>query len=238
MALDTLDRLVKQYPKTAYLDEAQFRRGELLFALREYAGRSRLQHFVERQQQHLPGPRHLHGRGWSRFKQSKLDGRSAPSSGARPSRPMPSLKPASCKPSKASPVPSANCWKTPSRVTSISLATLQGAESIAAYVNQPGRSAYEFRVYEQLGELYLKQERLKDAADTFGAFARRQPLHAQAPLLQARVIDIYQGNGFLNQALEAKKDYVAATAPRASSARPTPRAGPKRSPSSKPTSPS
>ncbi len=40
------------------------------------------------------------------------------------------------------------------------------------------------------------------------AFARRNPLHAQAPLLQARVIEIYQRTGFANLALEAKKDYV------------------------------
>jgi tetratricopeptide (TPR) repeat protein len=51
---------------------------------------------------------------------------------------------------------------------------------------------YEFRVYEQLGELYIKQERTKDAADTFGAVRARNPLHAQAPQLQARVIEIYE----------------------------------------------
>ena len=48
----------------------------------------------------------------------------------------------------------------------------------------------------------------KDAADTFGTFARLHPLHAQAPLLQARVIEIYQQAGFGNQALNAKKEYV------------------------------
>ena len=68
---------------------------------------------------------------------------------------------------------------------------------------------YEFRVYEQLGELYIKQERTKDAADTFSLFARRNPLHAQAPVMQARVIEIYEKSGFTNQAIEAKKEYVA-----------------------------
>ena len=67
---------------------------------------------------------------------------------------------------------------------------------------------YEFRIYQQLGELYIKQDRSKDAADTFVAFARRQPLHAQAPQMQARVIEIYERGGFANQALQAKKDYV------------------------------
>ncbi|HEX7442032.1 MAG TPA: tetratricopeptide repeat protein, partial [Caldimonas sp.] len=95
------------------------------------------------------------------------------------------------------------------RVTSISLANLRGAESIPAYMNSPARHSYEFRVYEQLGELYIKQERTKDAADTFVVFARLNPLHAQAPVMQARVIEIYEKTGFVNLALEAKKDYVA-----------------------------
>ncbi|HEX7441106.1 MAG TPA: tetratricopeptide repeat protein, partial [Caldimonas sp.] len=37
-ALKTLDRLVKDYPATRYGNEAQFRRGELLFTARNYAG--------------------------------------------------------------------------------------------------------------------------------------------------------------------------------------------------------
>ncbi len=70
------------------------------------------------------------------------------------------------------------------------------------------RREYEFRVYQQLGELYIKQERVKDAADTFGAFAQRSPSHPEAPVLQARVIDIYAAGGFPTQALDAKKQYV------------------------------
>ena len=40
-ALATLDRLVATYPYSAYRDEAQFRRGELLFGLRSYADAGR-----------------------------------------------------------------------------------------------------------------------------------------------------------------------------------------------------
>jgi TolA-binding protein len=70
------------------------------------------------------------------------------------------------------------------------------------------RKGYEHRVYQQLGELYIKQDRVKDAADTFGAFVKRNPMHAQSPVLQARVIDIYEGGGFATLALAAKREYV------------------------------
>ncbi len=95
------------------------------------------------------------------------------------------------------------------RVVSISLANLHGAESIPSFVTTPARKTYEFRIYEQLAELYIKQERSKDAADTFNSFARNNPLHAQAPVMQARVIEIYEKNGFVNLAIEARKEYVA-----------------------------
>ena len=93
-------------------------------------------------------------------------------------------------------------------MASISLQNLQGAASIPPYINSDEREGYEFRVYQQLGELYIKQDRVKDAADTFGAFVKQQPLHAQAPQLQARVIEIYRQAGFGTLALDAKKDYV------------------------------
>ncbi len=208
-ALKTLDRLVKGYPGTSYLDEAQFRRGELLFTTRAYAMAEQAYATVLRSGK--AGRYHDRAQymcGWSQFKQGKLDdalqsffavldlklaeheGDAALESIAGLSRAERELV------------------EDTFRVTSISLANLQGAESIPTYINSPTREAYEFRVYQQLGELYLKQERVKDAADTFSLFARRKPLNAQAPILQARVIDIYEANGFATLALEAKKEYV------------------------------
>lgn len=208
-ALKTLDRLVAEYPKTAYVEEAQFRRGELLFTTRDYAKAEQAYTTVlaadasDRYRE-----RALYMQGWSQFKQGKLE------EGLRSFFGVLDLNADALKAdgelenlaglSRAE----RELVEDSFRVTSISLANLQGAESIPAYITSDARKGYEFRVYQQLGELYLKQERVKDAADTFGQFSRRHPLHAQAPQLQARVIDIYQGNGFPALALEAKKDYV------------------------------
>ena len=115
-------------------------------------------------------------------------------------------------------------------MTSLSLENLQGAESIPRYITTRQREAYEFRVYQHLGELFIKQDRTKDAADTFSAFARRQPLHAQAPVLQARVIEIYQAGGFANSRSTPRSSTSSTTASAASSAAPTRRAGSRRSP--------
>jgi len=208
VALKTLDQLVQKYPQTQFRDEAQFRRGELLFTMRDYVGAEKAFTTVLRgdapTQYH---ERSLYMNGWSLYKQARLDealqsffgvldlkliGREGDGDLDK----LPGLTRADRE-----------LVEDTFRVTSLSLQNLQGAESIPALITAPRRE-YEFRVYQQLGELYLKQERIKDAADTFAAFARRNPLHAQAPILQARVIDIYQQTGFATLALENKKEYV------------------------------
>lgn len=209
-ALKTLDRLVKDYPKTRYADEAQFRRGELLFTARDYPKAEAAYATVL-----AAGPtnpyrdRALYMQGWSQFKQGRLE------DGLRSFFGVLDLKVAN-RPGEGGLDTLQGLTRADRelvedtfRVTSISLANTQGAEAIAPYMDSPARRSYEFRVYEQLGELYIRQERFKDAADTFGAFARRNPLHAQAPVLQARVIAIYERSGFGMLALDAKKEYVA-----------------------------
>ena len=209
-ALKTLDRLVKDYPKTRYADEAQFRRGELLFTARDYPKAEAA--YATVLAAGLTNPyrdRALYMQGWSQFKQGRLE------DGLRSFFGVLDLKVAN-RPGEGSLDTLQDLTRADRelvedtfRVTSISLANTQGAEAIAPYMDSPARKGYEFRVYEQLGELYIKQERFKDAADTFGAFARRNPLHAQAPVLQARVIAIYERSGFGMLALDAKKEYVA-----------------------------
>jgi cellulose synthase operon protein C len=207
-SLKTLDRLVAAYPNTAYREEAQFRRGELLFTLKTYPAAEQAYNAV------LAGDgatqykdRALYMQGWSRFKQAKLedglqsffavlDGKLA----GRGDAPLEELMDLSRG--------DRELVEDTFRVMSLSLVSLQGAESINAYVKDDARKSYEFRVYQQLGELYIKQERVKDAADTFGIFVRKNPMHAQSPVLAARVIDIYESAGFANLALDAKKEYV------------------------------
>lgn len=208
-ALGALDRLVTMYPESAYRDEAEFRRGELLFTLRRYDDAEQAYAVVLKHGQASTFyERSLYMHGWSLFKQARLDdaltsffavldrkliGRSTDA----PLEELPGLARADRE-----------LVEDTFRVTSLSLINLKGAESIPAYTTAPGRRQYEFRVYQQLGEMYRKQERVRDAAETLNAFARRYPTHPQAPLLQSQVIATYQQAGFASLALEAKKEFV------------------------------
>jgi TolA-binding protein len=209
LAIKTLDRLVAEYPQTQHHDEAQFRRGEILFAMRDYAkAEVAFTNVMKGDSGNSFQERALYMHGWSLFKQAKLE--DALQSFFAVLDRKPALKSDETDIANLTQLSRADreLVEDTFRVASISLQNLQGAASIPTYVNSAERKGYEFRVYQQLGELYIKQDRVKDAADTFGAFVKQQPLHAQAPQLQARVIEIYQQAGFGTLALDAKKDYV------------------------------
>jgi cellulose synthase operon protein C len=210
-SLATLDRLVAEHPNTRYRDETAFRRGELLFNFGKYAPAEKAyEQLIVRKGETPFYDRALYMHGWSQFKQGRLDESLASffavldlKIAGRGDAPLETLQGLTRA--------DRELVEDTFRITSISLANLQGAETLPKYMTgEPDgtRRSYEFRAYEQLGELYIKQERVKDAADTFAAFARRQPLHAQAPALQARVIGIYDNGGLPTLAMSAKKDYV------------------------------
>ncbi len=213
VALTTLTQLVQNHPGTVHADEAHFRRGEMLFAMREYKQAEtayatvldggRRSQFTERA---------LYMQGWSLFKQARLEDALKPFFGVLDLK-LGGLSAAVRDEADLAEVRALTradreLVEDTFRVVSISLSMLQGSESVPRYIDSPVRDGYQFRVYQQLGELYIRQDRIKDAADTFAAFVRAQPLHAQAPLLQARVIAIYANAGFDTLALAAKKDHV------------------------------
>ncbi len=212
LALTTLDQLVREYPATAYRDEVNFRRGELLFTTREYAkAEQAFATVLKSDRRSTYEERSLYMQGWSQFKQGRLEDALTPFFGVLDRKlagQAGSGELDTLTGRQGFTRADRELVEDTFRVASICLQNLQGADSIPAFITSDVRRGYEFRVYQQLGELYVKQDRSKDAADTFGAFARAHPLHEQAPQLQARVVEIYQSAGLATLALAAKKDYV------------------------------
>ncbi len=208
-ALRMLDRLVRQYPHTSLRDEAQFRRGELLFTTRDYAGAEQAYATILAVQGHTPYfERALYMHGWSRYKQGRLEDALQSFFGVLDLKLIARQGEGSLDTVPGLTRADRELVEDTLRVSSLCLENLQGADTIPVYMNSMLRRDYEYRIYEQLGELYLHQERSKDAADTFTAFARRHPLDPAAPVLQARVIEIYRQAGFDTLVLETKKEFA------------------------------
>ncbi len=208
-ALAMLDRMVTNYPHSTYRPEAQFRRGELLFILRSYAEAERAYAQVVARGEASPFyERALYMHGWSLFKQGNFEAALNSLLAVLDRKLIGRDNGEALESIAALSRADRELVEDTFRVVSISLTGLRGAESIPGYFRETGRRDYEFRAYQQLGDLYFKQERIKDAADTYNAYARRYPTNPKAPQLVVKVIESYQKAGFVALALETKEEFV------------------------------
>ncbi len=79
-----------------------------------------------------------------------------------------------------------------------------GGIELAASFKKHGHRDYEELLYRNLGELYLKQERIQDAGQTYTTFVEENPLHEAAPLFQAAVVQLYTKARWTDAALQAR----------------------------------
>ncbi|WP_026841965.1 tetratricopeptide repeat protein [Citrifermentans bremense] len=94
------------------------------------------------------------------------------------------------------------------RVLSQSFSYLHGAASAVEYFEKNGKRGYEDRVYSNLGEFYYEKRRYSDAAASYNAFVSRNPFHRASPQFQMRVIEIHIAGGFPTLVIEAKKEFA------------------------------
>lgn len=208
-ALAVFERMVREHPKSGYLTEVQFRRGEILFVLQRYKEAYGAYEAVLASGKETPFyERALYKHGWSAFKRSRfddalvsffklLDLKLSTDNNA-------DIESAINKLSRGD----NELLQDTLRVISLSFAYMEGPASINEFFASYGHRPYEYKVYRQLGELYIKQERIRDAADTYNAFVRAQPDHRAAPVFQTEVINAYKKGGFLSLTLKAKEEFA------------------------------
>jgi tetratricopeptide (TPR) repeat protein len=94
------------------------------------------------------------------------------------------------------------------QVISLAFSNLGGSEAVVAYFNKYGKRSYEASVYGNLGEYYLEKRRYSDAAVAYKSFVKQNPYHKVAPHYDTRVIDIYKKGGFPKLVIDANKEFV------------------------------
>ena len=238
-ALQTLNQLAAEYPDSEYINEAQFRRGELLFVNKDYLGASEsFQFVVDNGQQSAYYEQALYMLGWSQFKQADYDPTITnfmdllnlrlqaadvervleipqPESGA--------FDPDALAQSMVTEAlelqarfnsmsrPERELVDDTLRALSLTFSYLDGPATIGEYLEERDRDDDPgYLLYTSLGELYLDKERYIDAAETFAAFVEREPNHYSAPDLSMRSIEAYKAGRFPSKVLEGKREFVRA----------------------------
>jgi len=206
-ALATLDRLVLTYPRSDYFEEAQFRRGEILFINKRYAeAETAYAAVMSRGQASAYFEQSLYKHGWVLFKRGLHD-ESLVSFMDLLDRRMVGNDDAMARLDSLS-RPERELVDDTLRVMSITFSYLDGHESIDELLVRRGDVHYANLLYANLGDLYIDQERYIDAAQTYAAFVALNPTHGRSPALQVKVIEAHTLAKFPSLVLDAKRDYV------------------------------
>ena len=205
-AMETMNRLVREYPASSYIDEVQFRRGEYFFMHRRYldaedAYKSVALIGVSSAYYQLA----LYKLGWTFYKQELYEaslhrfialldykvstGYDFDQTGDEIERKR---------------------MDDAFRVISLAFSALGGADAVADYFASNGQRSFEDDIYSNLAEYYYGKRRYSDAVGTYTAFVSRYPFHRKSPLFQMRVIEIHVAGGFPSLVIDAKKAFASA----------------------------
>jgi TolA-binding protein len=209
-ALATLDRLVASYPNSKYIDETQFRRGEILFSDKSYpAAQAAYEAVIKFGSTSGFYNQSLYKHGWSLFKQGEnqrsLDSFANVLDSVLVSKNSPKALVELDTLSK----PNRELVEDTFRVMSITFSYNDGAKSIDEFVkHRKQQRPYYYLLYARLGDLYMEKERYTDAADVYRAFVSQDRNNEKAPLLEMQAIEAYSKGGFPDLVLQGKKEFV------------------------------
>jgi TolA-binding protein len=208
-ALATLDQLVASYPNSHYMDEAQFRRGELLFSGKAYPKAQGAYEAVIKIGASSPFyNQSLYKHGWSLFKQGENERSLDSFAGVLDSVLISKRSPPELVEVDTLSRPNRELVEDTFRVMSITFSYLDGPKSIDDFVKHRKPRPYSYLLYARLGDLYIEKERYTDAADSYRAFVSQDRNNEKAPLLEMQAIEAYQKGGFPQLVLQGKKEFV------------------------------
>ncbi len=203
-AMKVMNRLVKEFPRSRYIDEVQFRRGEYFFTRKKFLDAEEAYKAIVD-----TGPKSffyelgLYKLAWSFYKQelyedslhkfiALLDHKVATGFDVE----------------KANDAIEKDRVEDTYRVISLSFSNIGGPDAVVDYFKQYGKRPYELNIYRNLGEYYLDKRRYDDAARAYKAFVQRNPFHKVAPDFDMRVVEIYKKGGFSRLVIDSSKDFA------------------------------
>lgn len=197
-----LDDLVKHHPNSEWALEAQFRRGEMLFSEGdfEYAEHAYAD-VIRRGKNNEFYNQALYKHGWSFYKLGDYeDAQSSFFTLMDVLHDHAELGNTTSMESKL--------YQDTQRVIALSFTNLDGAKSLRKWFAKHGNRGYESDLYRTLGQVYLNQERFRDAAEAYDTFVQEYPASPLAPEFSSLQIDSYQKGGFPTLVLPAKEQFV------------------------------
>jgi tetratricopeptide (TPR) repeat protein len=204
-AMTVMNRLVREYPYSKYIDEVHFRRGEYYFVRREFIDAEEAYGAVVRL-----GPSSsfyelgLYKLGWTLYKQMFYDEALDAFVAMLDHQLTLGYDFDDRDETSDEDLRIGDTF----RVISLSFSNLGGPEVVDEYFARKGRRSYAHHIYANLGEFYFEKLRYDDAASVYKSFVHLNPLHRVSPYFSMRVVEIYDAAQFGQLVVEAKKQFA------------------------------
>jgi outer membrane protein assembly factor BamD (BamD/ComL family) len=207
-SLEILDRIIHFYPQTKYRDEVEFRRGEMLFLLKRYKASEQAYHaIITDNPNSIFYEKALYKYGWTKYKTSQYREALDPFFAIMDIKQQQGMLQMDRTVDNLIGTQRELIVDT-LRAISLCFVYAPGDYTISDYFAKHGARPYEPLIYLSLGKLFLQQERVKDAADTYMAFVKRYPLSPLAPEFHTEAINAYEKGGLTSLVLPAKEEFV------------------------------
>ncbi len=206
-----LVELAEGFPESRYYAEAQFRRAERAFSQGDYANSEALYRELLPGVGAVPefGQNALYMRAWAQFKQGDYPEALESFAGVLDHLLLPAESAAQLD----------RAWENLGgahsevasdalRAMALSFAYLNGPDSISELERRIGTRPYEHRLYRRLAETYREQERVRDAADTYGQYVAENPDSDLAPSFTLAQIDTYREGRYPTLVRAGQQEFV------------------------------
>ena len=207
-SLEAMDKVVAIYPDSFYMDEIQFRRGEILFSYGEYAAaEAAYQYIVSNKPTSILFEKSRYKLGWSQFKQSRYPQSLETFFGLLDTKRQDNIIIDSSINTTASEAEKSFTGDI-LRIVGITLSYNTDTSQLnEIFASHPERT-YRPLIYKSLGELYLSTGRHVDAANVYIAFTKTSASSPLAPEFLDLAIQAYKQGNLKEETLAAMKTYV------------------------------
>ena len=207
-AMTVMNRLVREYPYSKYVDEVHFRRGEYYFVRRSYLEAEEAYGAILRIGDTSPYYElGLYKLGWTFYKQELYEEALDQYIAVLDHRLTTGFD-FGADYNEDDELRLADTF----RVISLSFSNLGGSEVIDEYFSANGHRSYADKIYGNLGEFYFTKLRYEDAASVYRSFIELNAYHRVAPHYSMRIVEIYDEANFPQLVVKAKKEFSRAYA--------------------------
>jgi tetratricopeptide (TPR) repeat protein len=191
-AINLLKNLVSKYPKSPFYVETQFRLAEHAFTMGDYiSAEDAYTEVLASPLNDIFYEKSLFKRGWSRYKQQLyLDAVDDY---------LDAVEHHNFAAYEKLEKNEKDQFEEYFRAVGLAFSNLGGTNALLDYFSEESDFKYLYQTYATISDIYLKQERYSDAANTINQFIRYNPNSVYIPYSQLKIIAIWQKSQFISK---------------------------------------